>query len=315
MRTIGLDKTGTLTEGRESIGSNWPRTPPRVLMRLACWPRRRRWSEERTPTRGRDRSRSPAARIVIAHGGGDQHSSGIRRAGADRRPQLMIGRAPWLEEVGGRIPEGLRKGVDSVTGTVVWVARDTNVIGAIVLADAIKPNAVEAVRSLRELGCTVHLASGDRAAVARSVAAQVGIEQVLPDALPEDKQRLIRSLQQAGQVVAMVGDGINDAPSLAAADVGIAMGTGTDVAIETADVSLVAGDPRALAEAIRLSRRVMTNIRQNLFFAFAYNAIGIPIAAGVLYPWLGWTLSPMVAAAAMSFSSVSVIGNALRLRT
>ena len=317
VRTIVFDKTGTLTEGKARVDrielaedSAEGFDEARVLASAAAV---ERGSEHPLAAaivleaQRRELSLPTAAEISI------QAGSGVR--GRIDGHVWRLGRAPWLEEVGGRIPEGLRKRVDSVTGTVVWVARDTNVIGAIVLADAIKPNAVEAVRSLRELGCTVHLASGDRAAVARSVAAQVGIEQVLPDALPEDKQRLIRSLQQTGQVVAMVGDGINDAPSLAAADVGIAMGTGTDVAIETADVSLVAGDPRALAEAIRLSRRVMTNIRQNLFFAFAYNAIGIPIAAGVLYPWLGWTLSPMVAAAAMSFSSVSVIGNALRLRT
>jgi Cu+-exporting ATPase len=198
--------------------------------------------------------------------------------------------------------------------TVVFVVEDGRPVGLIGVADPVKPSTVEALNLLRKMGVRVVLATGDNEATARAVAGELGIEDVRAGVSPEGKAEIVKGLKAEGHTVAMAGDGVNDAPALALADVGIAMGTGTDVAMESAGVTLVKGDLRGIARARALSRRVMGNIRQNLFFAFAYNALGAPVAAGALYPWLGWLLSPMVAAAAMSLSSVSVIGNALRLR-
>ena len=187
--------------------------------------------------------------------------------------------------------------------------------GLIGVADPIKPTSARAIGRLHAAGIRVVMLTGDSEATARAVANEVGIDEVHADVSPADKNRIVGELKAAGKTVAMAGDGINDAPALAAADVGVAMGTGTDVAIESAGMTLVRGDLEGLAQAHRLSSATMRNIRQNLFFAFAYNSLGVPIAAGVLFPWFGILLSPMIAAAAMSLSSVSVIGNALRLRT
>ncbi|MES2982967.1 MAG: HAD-IC family P-type ATPase, partial [Verrucomicrobiota bacterium] len=182
------------------------------------------------------------------------------------------------------------------------------------IADPIKESSAEAIRLLHDMGLKVIMCTGDSSATAQAVGRELGIDEIHAEVVPQDKIELIRKLKQQGAVVAMAGDGINDAPALAGADVGIAMGTGTDVAISSAAITLVKGDLIAIAKTIRLSRAVMRNIRQNLFFAFIYNALGVPIAAGVLYPIFGILLSPMIAGAAMSFSSVSVILNALRLR-
>jgi Cu+-exporting ATPase len=182
------------------------------------------------------------------------------------------------------------------------------------VADPIKPTTPEAIRQLREEGICVVMLTGDSRTTAAAVAQKLGIDDVIAEVLPEDKSNQIKRLQEQGRFVAMAGDGINDAPALAQAQVGIAMGTGTDVAMESAGVTLVKGDLTGIVRARRLSRATMSNIRQNLFFAFVYNALGVPIAAGVLYPFFGLLLSPMIAAAAMSFSSISVVGNALRLR-
>jgi Cu+-exporting ATPase len=182
------------------------------------------------------------------------------------------------------------------------------------LTDPIKRTTVEAVASLRVLGLRIVMLTGDNRAAAGRVAQELGLDGFEAGVLPDAKQAYVRHLQAGGRVVLMAGDGTNDAPALAAADVGVAMGTGTDVAMETAGITLVKGDLRGLVKAIRLSRRTMRTIRQNLFWAFAYNTLGIPVAAGVLVPLVGWGLNPMLAAAAMSFSSVTVIANALRLR-
>ena len=198
--------------------------------------------------------------------------------------------------------------------TVVFVALEGRASGLLAIADPVKATSSEAVRELRAEGLRLVMLTGDDRATAQAVARQLGIDEVLAEALPEQKADAVRRLAQAGRSVAMAGDGVNDAPALALAEVGIAMGTGTDVAIEAAGVTLVKGDLRAIVRARRLSRATLRNIRQNLFFAFVYNALGIPIAAGLLYPAFGWLLSPMLAAAAMSLSSVSVIANALRLR-
>jgi Cu+-exporting ATPase len=198
--------------------------------------------------------------------------------------------------------------------TVVFVERGGALLGAIGIGDPIKPTTAEAIRELHAEGLRIVMLTGDHATTARAVASTLGIDEVIAGVLPEGKAEAVTREQAAGRRVAMAGDGINDAPALATADVGIAMGTGTDVAMESAGVTLVRGDLRGIVRARRLSRATMQNIRQNLFFAFAYNALGIPLAAGVLYPALGVLLSPMIAAAAMSVSSVSVIGNALRLR-
>jgi Cu+-exporting ATPase len=182
------------------------------------------------------------------------------------------------------------------------------------VADPVKPSARQAIEALHREGLKVVMLTGDNAITAGAVARTVGIDRVEADVRPDGKAAVVKRLQSGGHRVAMAGDGINDAPALAQADVGIAMGTGTDIAIESANITLVKGDIGGLVRARRLSKATMANIRQNLFFAFVYNAAGVPIAAGVLYPWLGILLSPMIASAAMTFSSVSVISNALRLR-
>jgi Cu+-exporting ATPase len=196
----------------------------------------------------------------------------------------------------------------------MFVAVDGRVAGVLGVSDPVKPSTPEALRLLRDDGVRIIMVTGDGRATAEAVARKLGLEDVRAEVRPEQKVGIVAKLQAEGRVVAVAGDGINDAPALAKADVGIAMGTGTDVAMESADVTLVKGDLRGIARARRLSRATMRNIRQNLFFAFVYNVLGIPVAAGVLYPFFGLRLNPMIAAAAMSFSSVSVIGNALRLR-
>jgi Cu+-exporting ATPase len=199
--------------------------------------------------------------------------------------------------------------------TVMFVAIEGRMAGMLGVADPIKATTVEAIARLHAAGLTVTMLTGDSIATASAVARQIGIDNVQADVSPQDKHRIVCELQAQGRKVAMAGDGINDAPALAQADVGIAMGTGTDVAIESAGITLLRGDLLGLAKARALSEATMRNIRQNLFFAFAYNLAGVPIAAGVLYPVFGVLLSPMIAAAAMSLSSVSVIANALRLRS
>jgi Cu+-exporting ATPase len=199
--------------------------------------------------------------------------------------------------------------------TTVWVSVDGHAIGVLGIADPIKDTTRNAVTELHQMGLKIIMVTGDNQRTSESVARELGIDDFRAEVMPQEKIDIVKKLRSEGAIVAMAGDGINDAPALAAAHVGIAMGTGTDVAIESAGVTLVKGDLMGIAKAIHVSRAVMRNIRQNLFFAFIYNALGVPIAAGALYPLFGILLSPMIAGAAMSFSSVSVIGNALRLRS
>jgi P-type Cu+ transporter len=199
--------------------------------------------------------------------------------------------------------------------TVIFVAVDGKAAGLVCVADPIKATTPEALDALRADGLRIVMLTGDNRTTAEAVARKVGIDEIHAEVLPEHKNEVVRRLREEGRVVAMAGDGINDAPALAQADVGIAMGTGADVAMESAGITLVKGDLAGLVRARRLSEATMRNIKQNLFFAFVYNALGVPVAAGILYPFIGLLLSPMIAAAAMSLSSVSVIGNALRLRT
>jgi Cu+-exporting ATPase len=230
--------------------------------------------------------------------------------------EVLLGNARLLEErgidVAALAPAAERLREDGQTA--VFLAVGSRLAGLIGVADPIKDSSAEALRELREAGLHVVMLTGDNATTARAVARKLGIEDVRADVLPDQKHAVVAELRAQGKVVAMAGDGTNDAPALAAAHVGIAMGTGTDVAIQSASVTLLQGDLRGILRARRLSEKVMQNIRQNLFFAFIYNTLGVPIAAGVAYPLFGLLLSPMLASAAMAFSSVSVIGNALRLR-
>lgn len=199
--------------------------------------------------------------------------------------------------------------------TVMFVAVDGKLAGLVGVADSIKESAKEAIAELHKQKIEVVMMTGDNQTTAQAVAGKLGIDKVFADVLPEQKAEKVKELQAQGKIVAMAGDGVNDAPALAQANVGIAMGTGTDVAIESAGITILQGDLRGILKARKLSQAVMSNIRQNLFFAFIYNVVGVPIAAGVLYPFIGVLLSPMIASAAMTFSSVSVILNALRLRS
>jgi Cu+-exporting ATPase len=229
---------------------------------------------------------------------------------------LLVGTTTLLTEAGADTGElePISARLSAEGKTPILVAVDGHPAGVIAVADTIKDDSVAAIAALRKLGLQVVMITGDNARTAAAIARQVGVTRVLAEVLPEHKAGEIRRLQAEGRRVGMVGDGINDAPALAQADVGLAIGTGTDVAIEAADITLISGSLAGVVTAIRLSRATMRNIRQNLFFALAYNAIGIPLAAGVLYPLLGLRLSPMIAAAAMALSSLSVVGNANRLR-
>lgn len=230
---------------------------------------------------------------------------------------VALGNSKLLEEMGIEAASlaGKAEAMRNEGQTVMLVAIDGKPAGLIGVADPIKATTAEAISQLHREGIHIVMLTGDSRTTAQAVAAKLGIDEVIAEVLPEDKSAQVKKLQSEGRFVAMAGDGINDAPALAQAQIGIAMGTGTDVAMESAGVTLVKGDLRGIVRALQLSRATMRNIKQNLFFAFFYNAIGVPVAAGILYPFFGILLSPIIAAAAMSFSSVSVVSNALRLRT
>jgi Cu+-exporting ATPase len=231
---------------------------------------------------------------------------------------VLIGKVKFLTETNVTISDELKTEAHRLqenAETTVWLAVDGKAVGILGIADPIKPTTKKAIRELHQMGVKVIMCTGDNRRTAESVARKLGIDEFSAEVMPDEKIDIVKKLKSKGAIVAMAGDGINDAPALAAADVGIAMGTGTDVAIESAGITLVKGDLTGIVKAMHVSRAVMRNIRQNLFFAFIYNALGVPIAAGALYPFFGILLSPMIAGAAMSFSSVSVIANALRLRS
>ena len=311
--TVVIDKTGTLTEGKPKLASiaTAPNTDEETLLRLAA-------SAEQS-------SEHPLARAIIeaarARGLSPQAVSGFVAhpgKGATGKVQgraIALGNSALMHELGIAVSEfeTAAEAARASGATVIHAAIDGDAAGILAIADPIKPSAKAAIAALRSDGLRIVMLTGDNATTARAVASQLGIADIEAGVLPERKGEVVQRLRKEGHRVAMVGDGVNDAPALAAADVGIAMGGGTDVAIESAGVTLLTGDLAGLVRARRLSAATMRNIRQNLAFAFAYNAAGVPIAAGVLYPVFGILLSPMLGAAAMALSSVSVIGNALRL--
>jgi Cu+-exporting ATPase len=310
-----VDKTGTLTEGRPRLTDVVPAAggDESALLRIAA-------SLERS-------SEHPLASAIV-RGAEDRgvalvglanfrSVTGGGVAGAVEGGMVLVGKAKFLEAEGIAVPAVMQERAAALQldgKTVMFVAANGKAAGLLAVADPIKESTADAIAMLRELGVNIFMATGDNRRTAETVARKLGLDQFQAEVEPADKIRKIAALKQEGRIVAMAGDGINDAPALAAADVGIAMGAGTDIAMESAGITLVKGDLRGIAKSIRLSRATMRNIRQNLFFAFVYNALGIPIAAGVLYPPFGILLSPMIAGAAMSLSSVSVVCNALRLR-
>ena len=246
-----------------------------------------------------------------------QSTTGGGVSGTISGKTIRVGKKSFLEDSGVSFPKDLETEathLQSEAKTIVWIARDNQAVAILAISDPIKETSAAAIKVLHDQGIRIIMATGDNIHTAEAVGKKLGIDEIHAGLSPADKIQLVRDLKAKGEIVAMAGDGINDAPALAEAQVGIAMGTGTDVAIESAAITLVKGNLDGISKAIGLSRGVMKNIRQNLFFAFAYNALGIPIAAGILYPLTGTLLSPMIAGAAMSFSSLSVILNALRLR-
>jgi Cu+-exporting ATPase len=312
--TLVTDKTGTLTEGRPKLVAVEPApgTEPDELLRLAAG--LERGSEH--PLAAAIVSGAEERGAVPARAEGFESITGKGVTGTVAGRSVALGNRALLDQLG-IDPGALAERAEAMRGegqTVMFVAVDGRAAGLLGVADPIKETTPEAIAALHASGIRIVMLTGDSETTARAVASRLGIDEVIAEVLPEQKVEVVRRFQDEGRFVAMAGDGINDAPALAQAHVGIAMGTGTDVAMESAGVTLVKGDLRGIVRAAKLSRATLRNIRQNLFFAFIYNALGVPIAAGVLYPFFGLLLSPMIAAAAMSFSSVSVITNALRLR-
>ncbi|MEQ8692486.1 MAG: heavy metal translocating P-type ATPase, partial [Pseudomonadales bacterium] len=313
--TLVVDKTGTLTEGKPKLVSVLPVQAglnEATLLRFAA--SLEKGSEHPLAAAIVDGATTRAVELTDVANFSSVTGKGVM--GQVDGLHVALGNNAMMNDLDIDI-ESIRERADSLRSegqTVMYVAVDVQLAGMIGVADPIKDSTPEAIRVLHEEGIRLVMLTGDSQRTAEAVARQLGIEDVVAEVLPEDKVAEVARRQDAGQIVAMAGDGINDAPALAKAHVGIAMGTGTDVAMESASVTLVKGDLRGIARARRLSRATMRNIKQNLFFAFVYNAAGVPIAAGLLYPFFGWLLSPMIAALAMSASSVSVITNALRLR-
>jgi Cu+-exporting ATPase len=312
--TLVVDKTGTLTEGKPRVVSVQAGSGigEDALLRLAA--ALERGSEHPLAAAVLAAARERDGAIPEAHEFQAVPGKGI--AGVVDGKPVLLGQPSFLEEQGIATAEWTSR-VESLREegqTVVLVAAGGRMAGLLGVIDPVKATTPDAVQGLRAEGIRVIMVTGDSMAAARAVASRVGIEEVMAGVLPEQKAAVVQRLQEEGRFVAMAGDGINDAPALAQARIGIAMGTGTDVALETAAVTLVKGDLRAVLRARRLSRATLANIRQNLFFAFVYNSLGVPVAAGLLYPFFGLLLTPVMAAAAMSLSSVSVVGNALRLR-
>jgi Cu+-exporting ATPase len=312
--TLVVDKTGTLTEGKPALSSVTARgiEEQRLLTLVAALERASEHPLAEALVRGaeaRGADKVPTENFESVTG------KGVR--GRVQGAEVAVGNRALMNDLGVELG-GLFEEAESLRAEgqgVMFVAVDGRAAGLLGVADPVKPTSVEAIRELHRAGVRVVMLTGDSRTTAEAVAKKLGIDEVIAEVLPDQKAEAIKKLQANGRVVAMAGDGINDAPALAQAEVGIAMGTGTDVAMESADVTLVRGDLRGIVRARRLSERTLANIRQNLFFAFFYNAAGVPLAAGVLYPAFGLLLSPMVAAAAMSLSSVSVVANALRLRS
>ena len=312
--TIVVDKTGTLTLGRPELVLVKPAGPfdeAALLSLVAAVERSSEHPLAEAIVRGAETRNAPDSTATDFQSvtGEGAHASVDGQVVAIGNSKMMKRLGVWSDEYGVEADQYRSEGQ-----TVMFVSVDGAFAGMIGVADPIKETTPEAIKRLHAEGLKVVMLTGDSEATAQAVAAKVGIDEVHADVSPEDKHKIVSELQSGGARVAMAGDGINDAPALAQADVGIAMGTGTDVAMESAGVTLVKGDLLGVAKARELSRATMRNIRQNLFFAFIYNSLGVPVAAGVLYPFFGLLLSPMIAAAAMSLSSVSVIGNALRLR-
>jgi Cu+-exporting ATPase len=309
------DKTGTLTEGRPVTKEVLPVTPGQENEVLAYAAALEELSEHPLAHAIVSGAKERGLELPAVEEFESVTSAGVQGKIAGRL--VRVGKRSWLEGQGITIPETLVAKALQLQGkahTVIWIAQDAALSGAVAVADPIKASTLEAVKALHAMGLKVVMLTGDNLQTAQAVGRELGIDDIHAELTPADKLQIARTLRAQGAVVGMAGDGINDAPALAEADVGIAMGTGTDVAIQSAGLTLVKGDLRGIVRALDLSRDVMRNIRQNLFFAFIYNAVGVPLAAGLLYPFTGWLLNPMVAGAAMALSSVSVIGNALRLR-
>jgi Cu+-exporting ATPase len=307
------DKTGTLTAGRPKVVSVVSSQTEEQLLSMAAAVEQ--LSEHPLARAIVDEAKE--RKIVITTASDFESTTGDGVSGRIGNQTIRVGKEKFLSDAGMLISDGLKQASQQLqekAQTVVWVAVDGKAVGIIGIADPIKETTPAAIRALHDMGLKVIMATGDNRKTAEAVARELGIDEVQAELTPQAKHELVKKLKAEGKIVAMAGDGINDAPALAEAHVGIAMGTGTDVAIQSAGITLVKGDLQGIAKALALSRGVMKNIRQNLFFAFVYNALGVPVAAGILYPVAHLLLNPMIAGAAMSFSSLSVVSNALRLR-